>query len=67
MSHYDYIYVCIFFLFPFTFSDFCFMYLCFFIVRCLMVYDVYFLCDLYLSSLRIFIFVSFKNKDKGNS
>ena len=56
MSHYDYI----FFLFPFISSDFCFMYLCFFVVRYLMVYDVYLLCELYLLSLKIFIFVSLK-------
>ena len=36
------------------------MYLCFFVVRCLMVYNVYLLCELYLLSLKIFIFVSFK-------
>ena len=36
--------------------------LCIFVslLRCLMVYDVYLLCELYLSSLKIFIFVSFK-------
>ena len=47
--------------FPFSYisSDFCFMYLCFFVVRGLMVYDVYLLCELYLLSLKIFIFVSF--------
>ena len=58
MSHYDYI----FFLFPSISSDFCFMYLCFFVVRYLMVYDAYLLCELYLLSLKIFIFESFKNK-----
>ena len=52
------------FLFPYIASDFCFMYLCFSVVRCLMVYDVYLLCELYLLSLRIFIFVSFRNKEK---
>ena len=57
MSHYDYI----FFLFPDSSSDFCFMYLCFF-VRCLMVYDVHLFCELYLLSLQIFLCVSFKNK-----
>ena len=36
--------------------------LCFFVVRCLMIYDVCFLCELYLLSLKIFILVSFKNK-----
>ena len=55
-SHYDYIY---FFLFTYISSDFLFMYLCFFVVRCLMVY-VYFLHELYLLSLKIFIFISFK-------
>ena len=40
------------------------MYLCFFVVRYLVVYDVYLLCELYLLSLRIFIFVSFKNKER---
>ena len=57
--HYDYDF---FFLFSDIASDFCFMYLCFFVVRCLMVYDVYLLCELHLSSLKILIFVSFKNK-----
>ena len=37
------------------------MYLYFVIFSCLMVYDVYFLCELHLLSLKIFIFVSFKN------
>ena len=59
MSHYDYIYI---FLFPYISSDFCFMYLCFFVVRCLMAYDVYLLCELRLSSLKTLSFVSFKNK-----
>ena len=58
MSHYN----CIFFLFPYISSDFCFTYLCFFVLRCLMVYDVYLLCELYPLSLKIFIFVSFKIK-----
>ena len=40
----------IFFLFLIS-SDFCFMYLCFFVVWCLMVYEVYLLCELYLLSL----------------
>ena len=48
MSHYDY--VCS--LFPYVSSDFCFMYLCFFVVRCLMVYDVDILCELYPLSLK---------------
>lgn len=56
MSHYDYI----FFSFPFISSEFCFMYLYFFVVRYLMVYDVYLLCELYVLSLKIFIFASFK-------
>ena len=58
MFHQDYI----FFLLPYISSDFCFTYLCFFVLRCLMVYDVYLLCELYLLSLKIFIFVSFKTK-----
>ena len=58
MSHYEYI----FFLFPYISSDFCFMYLCLFIVVCLMIYDVYLLCQLYLLSLKIFLFVSFKKE-----
>ena len=44
MSHYDYV----FFLFPLILI-FCYMYLCFFVVRCLMIYDAY-LCELYLLS-----------------
>ena len=48
MSHYD----DIFFLFSCISSNFCFIYLCFFVVRCLMVYDVYLLCELYLLSLK---------------
>ena len=36
------------FLFPYISSDFCFMFLCFSVVRCLTVYDVYLLCELYL-------------------
>ena len=37
---------------------------CFFVslLRYLMVYDVYLFCEFYLLSLKIFIFVSFKNK-----
>ena len=51
------------FLFLYIYSDFCFMHLRFFVVRCLMVYGVYLLCELYLLLLKIFIFVSFlKNK-----
>ena len=60
MSHYDYI----FFLFPYIFSDFCFMHLCFFAVRYLIIY-VYLFCEFYLLSLKIFIFVSFKKNFKG--
>ena len=57
MFHYDYI----FFLFSYVSSDFCFMYLCFFVVKmsdglwCLSS-----LWSVYLLSLKIFIFVSFK-------
>ena len=51
LSHYGYI----FFIFPYISFDFCFMYLCFFVVRCLF-------CELHLLLLKIFIFVSFKNK-----
>ena len=37
--------------------------LCIFVsLRYPMVYDVYLFCELYLLSLKIFIFVSFKNK-----
>ena len=50
MSYYDYT----FFLFPYIF------YVSFFIVMCLMIYNVYLLCELYLLSIKIFIFVSFK-------
>ena len=56
MSHYDYIFFLIFLL---IFA------LCIFVsllLRCLMVYDVYLLCELYLLSLKRFIFVSFKKK-----
>ena len=53
-----------FFSFPYISSDFCFMLSCFFVVRCLMVFDVYLFCELYLLSLKIFIFVSFKDKFK---
>ena len=38
------------------------MHLCFFVVRCLIIY-VY-LCEFYLLSLKIFISVSLKNKKK---
>ena len=63
MSHYDYI----FFLFPYISSAFCFMYLSF-VVRCLTVYGSYFLCELYLLSLKILIFVSFiTNKENKNN
>ena len=61
VSYGDYI----FFLFPYISFDFCFMYLCFFAVRCLIIYDVYLFCDFYLLSLKIFIFVSFKKNFKG--
>ena len=56
MSHYDYV----FFLFPYISSDFA---LCIFVsllLRCLTVYDVYLLWELYLLSLKVFTFVSFK-------
>ena len=56
MSHYDYV----FFLFPYISYDFCFMYLCFFVVRCPVVYDVNRLCELYPLSLKILIFISLK-------
>ena len=36
--------------------------LCVFVVRCLMVYDVYLLYELYPLSLKIFIFASLKEK-----
>ena len=58
MSHYDYIFFLIFLL---IFA------LCIFVsllLRCLMVYDVYLLCELYLLSLKRFIFVSFKKKKR---
>ena len=42
------------------------MYLCVFVVRCLMVYDAYLLCELYPLSLKIFIFASLKKKDVLN-
>lgn len=51
-----------FFLFSYIASDFCFMYLCFFVIKCLMVYDIYLLCELYVLSLKTFIFVSLKKK-----
>ena len=38
------------------------MYLCVFVLRCLMVYDVYLLCELYPLSIKIFIFASLKKK-----
>ena len=38
--------------------------LCVFVVRCLMVYDVYLLCELYPLSLKIFIFASLEKKKK---
>ena len=55
-----------FFLFPYISSDFCFMHLCFFVVRCLMVYDVYLLCEVCLLSSKLFIFVSFRHTHRGN-
>ena len=48
------------FLLPYISSDFCFMCLCFFVAKDLMAYDVYLLCELYLLSLKIFIFISFE-------
>ena len=48
-----------FFLFLYIYSDFCFMYLRFFVVRHLIVYGVYLLCELYLLSLKIFMFLFF--------
>ena len=56
VSYGDYI----FFLFPYISFDFCFMYLCFFAVRCLTVYNIYLLCQLYLLSLKKFIFFHLK-------
>ena len=55
MSHYDYVT----FLFPYIliFSLGIFVSL---LLRCLMVYDVYLLCELQVLSLKIFIFVPFK-------
>ena len=50
-----------FFLFPYNLQIFA---LCIFVVICLMLYDVYLLCELYLLSLKIFIFVSCKDKLK---
>ena len=50
-----------FFLFLYISSDFCFMYLCFFVVRCLMVYNIYIIWELYLLLLKIFIFVNKKD------
>ena len=41
MSYYDYIFL----LFSYISSDFCFVYLCFFVVRHLMTYDVCLLCE----------------------
>ena len=42
----------IFFLFPYISPGFCFLCFCFFVVRCLMVYDVDLLCELYPLSLQ---------------
>ena len=46
MSHYDYIYFSI----PYVSSGFCFIYLCLFVVRCLMAYDISLLCELHFLS-----------------
>ena len=51
-----------FFLFLYIYSDFCFMYLRFFVVRHLIIYGVYLLCELYLLSLKIFMFLFFSLK-----
>ena len=59
MSHYDYI----FFVFPYI-SYFCLMYLCFLVVRCLTVYDVYFLCELYLLLIKYSSLFHFKRKKR---
>ena len=56
MSHNDYM----FFLLLYISSDFCFTYFCFFVVRCLIVYNIYMLWELYLLLLKIFIFVKKK-------
>ena len=58
MSPCDYM----FFLFPYISFDFCFMYLCFFVVNVSNGYDVYLVCELYLFSLKIFIFCFIKKK-----
>ena len=57
MSYNDYI----FFVFPYI-SYFCFMYLCFLVVRYLMVYDVYLLCELYLLLIKYSSLFHFKRK-----
>ena len=40
------------------------MYLCFSVVRCFMVYDVYLLCELDLLSLKMFICFILKNSER---
>ena len=58
MFHYDYVLL-------FSLVFLLIFALCIFVsllLRCVMVYDVYLLCELYLLSLKIFIFVSFKIK-----
>ena len=60
MSRYDYI-------FFFSFMCLLIFALCIFVsllLRCLMVYDAFLLCELYLLSLKIFIFASFKINKK---
>lgn len=52
-SHYDYRY------FSYISSGFCFIYIYFFVVRCTGVHNVYLLCELYLFSLKVVIFVAF--------
>ena len=57
MSHYDYIFFfSLIFLLIFTLDIFASL-----LLRCLIFYDIYFLCELYLLSLKTFIFFS-KNK-----
>ena len=56
MSHCDYI----FFPFPYISYDFCFISFVSLLLKWLVVYDVSLLCELYLLSLKILIFVSFK-------
>ena len=61
MSHCDYI----FFPFPYISYDFCFISFVSLLLKWLVVYDVSLLCELYLLSLKILIFVSFKIKKKN--